>query len=159
MRKVVVISLILMAFLAGGIIGCNGGSGGPIKTKAVTAFVAGDSVSVSASEVQNSKNTNFAVKAKGVVTTYMAYTLGNEIYVRANICPPCQSTGFTLNKSVLVCDNCATKFEAQTGKGISGACVNYPKAAVPYEVIGGNIVMKVDNLIASYTDTLKPGLP
>ena len=90
---------------------------------------------------------------------FMAYVLDGEIYVRANVCPPCQSVGFSLGKDVLICDRCATTFEARTGEGIEGACVDFPKASVPYEIIDGNIVMKGTDLIAAYQDTTEPGLP
>jgi hypothetical protein len=34
-----------------------------------------------------------------------------------------------LNKDVLVCDRCGTRFKAKSGDGIDGACVDYPKAS------------------------------
>jgi hypothetical protein len=52
-----------------------------------------------------------------------------------------------------------TTFEAKTGGGIEGACVDFPKASVPYEVTDGNAVMKGTDLIAAYQDTTEPGLP
>ena len=90
---------------------------------------------------------------------FMAYELGGEVHVRANVCPPCRSIGFSLQKNILVCDTCRTTFEAKTGEGIEGACVDFPKASVPYEVTDGNIVMKGTDLIAAYQDTTEPGLP
>jgi nitrite reductase/ring-hydroxylating ferredoxin subunit len=89
----------------------------------------------------------------------MTYIVDGEIYVRANVCPPCWSIGFSLEEAVLICDRCATTFGAETGEGISGACVDYPKASVPYEIDGGNIVMQDTDLIAAYEDTLEPGWP
>jgi nitrite reductase/ring-hydroxylating ferredoxin subunit len=90
---------------------------------------------------------------------FMAYVLDGEIYVRANVCPPCWSIGFSLDEDILICDRCATRFKAQTGEGISGACVGYPKAAVPYEINNGNIVMNSTALVAAYQDTIEPSWP
>jgi nitrite reductase/ring-hydroxylating ferredoxin subunit len=90
---------------------------------------------------------------------FMAYVLAGEIYVRANVCPPCRSIGFSLNEEILVCDRCATTFEAKTGEGIVGACVDYPKALVPYEIEDGNIVMSSTDLTTAYQDTIEPGWP
>lgn len=159
MKKVIIggAFIIALAILAIGVIGCGGGA--PVKAKTISPQVSGDTVSISATDVQSNKNVRFGLRTDNGVVTYMAYTLGGEIQVRANVCPPCRSIGFSLDKSVLVCDRCATRFEAQTGKGIDGACVNYPKAAVPYEISGGNIVMKADDLISAYLDTIEPGLP
>jgi len=44
-------------------------------------------------------------------------------------------------------------------KELREACVDFPKASVPYEISDGNIVMKGTDLIAAYQDTLEPGLP
>lgn len=87
----------------------------------------------------------------------MASIVDGEIYVRANACPPCRSVGFSLQNDILVCDTCRTTFEAETGDGIEGACVDYPKAPVPYEITDGNIVMSEADLITAYQDTLNPG--
>jgi nitrite reductase/ring-hydroxylating ferredoxin subunit len=87
----------------------------------------------------------------------MAYVLDGEISVRANVCPPCRSIGFSLEQAVLICDRCATTFEAETGDGIEGACVDFPKAAVPYEINGDDIAMKGTDLIAAYQDTIESG--
>jgi nitrite reductase/ring-hydroxylating ferredoxin subunit len=91
--------------------------------------------------------------------TFMAYDLSGEIYVRANICPPCRSTGFSLQQSTLVCDTCGTVFDAKTGAGINGACVGYPKSAVAYEIRDGSIVMKGSDLLAAYQDTVNQTQP
>ena len=89
----------------------------------------------------------------------MAYIVGGEIFVRANVCPPCRSIGFSLEEAVLICDRCATTFKAETGEGIEGACVDFPKASVPYEVSNGNVAMKGTDLVAAYQDTTEPGWP
>jgi nitrite reductase/ring-hydroxylating ferredoxin subunit len=135
----------------------NPAPSGPIKATLIEPQVAGDIVSIPVSEVENNWNVSFKVETQDGNMTFMAYVLDGEIYVRANVCPPCQSTGFSLDEAVLVCDRCATTFKAQTGEGIAGACVGYPKASVPYEIEDSNIVMNSTDLIAAYQDTLEPG--
>ena len=132
---------------------------GPIKAKWIEPRVNGDTVSIPQSEVENNWNVHFKVDIQGSTETFMAYVLDGKIYVRANVCPPCRSIGYSLDKDVLVCDRCATRFKAKSGDGIDGACVNYPKALVPYEIAGGNLVMKNGDLVVAYQDTLKQGWP
>jgi nitrite reductase/ring-hydroxylating ferredoxin subunit len=152
----------LLVSLALVIVGCsdptsNPAPSGPIKATLIDPQVTGDIVSIPVSEVENNWNVSFKVETQDDNMTFMAYVLDGEIYVRANVCPPCQSTGFSLDEDTLVCDRCATTFKAQTGEGIAGACVGYPKASVPYEIRDGNIVMNSTGLIAAYQDTLEPG--
>ena len=132
---------------------------GPIKATWINSQVDGDIVSISVHEVENNWNIHFELEIDGDDLAFMAYLLDGEIYVRANVCPPCQSVGFSLKEDILVCDRCATTFDAKTGDGIKGACVDFPKASVPYEINDGNIVMKTTDLIAAYQNTIKPGLP
>ena len=128
---------------------------GPIKAREITPVISGDSVSVPVSVIQSNWNTHFLVDTQNGTMGFMAYVLDDTIYVRASICPPCRGKTYALDGATLVCDTCATTFDARTGKGIAGACVNYPKASVAYQVSGGNVVMKITDMTAAYQDTLK----
>lgn len=130
---------------------------GLIKATWIEPAVAGDTVSIPVAEVENNWNVHFKTGPQGDTINFMAQLVDGEIYVRANVCPPCRSVGFSLQEDVLVCDTCRTTFEAETGDGIEGACVDYPKAAVSYEIIDGNIVMSQADLTAAYQNTLIPG--
>lgn len=162
LRKTIIGALLL--FLALIIVACSGPNSnpapsGPIKATWIEPQVLGDTVSIPVSEVENNWNVHFKVEMQDSNMTFMAYVLDGEIYVRANVCPPCHSIGYSLDEDILVCDRCATTFNAKTGAGINGACVGYPKAAVPYEIMGGNIVMNSADLITAYQDTVEPGWP
>jgi uncharacterized membrane protein len=132
---------------------------GSIKAKLIEAQVNGDSVSIPVSAVESDWNTQFAVSAQAGTMNFMAYLLNNKIYVRADVCPPCRSIGYSLDGNTLVCDRCATTFKADTGDGIGGACVGYPKALVPYQISNGNIIMSQADLVVAYENTLNPGWP
>jgi len=132
---------------------------GPIKAKEITPTVTNDTVSIPLKVAQDNWNNHFLVNTPGGTMGFMAYTLDNVIYIRASVCPPCRGKTYTLDGNTLVCDVCATTFNASTGIGIAGACVNYPKASVPYTVSDGNLVMKVNDLTTAYQNTLKAGLP
>ena len=132
---------------------------GSIKAVWIETVVDVDTVSIPLSLVDDNWNTHFKLPTTAGDFNYMAYRYNDETHVRANVCPPCGSIGYSLDGDNLVCDMCATTFEAETGDGIVGACVDFPKAEVPYEIRGGDIVMKGTNLIAAYQNTLKPGLP
>jgi nitrite reductase/ring-hydroxylating ferredoxin subunit len=135
----------------------NSKPAGPIDAKWIEAQVVGDTVSIPVSEIENDWNTRFKVQAADGDISAMAYILNGVIYVRADICPPCRSQGFTLSSDILDCDSCHTKFKASTGEGVSGACVNYPKASVSYTITDGNVVMSRADLVTAYQNTLKPG--
>lgn len=134
-------------------------NGMPVEAVWIEPHVVGDIVSISVSEVENSRNVHFEVETQTGDMHFMAYILNGEIRVRASVCPPCQGIGYSLDKDILVCDTCATTFRAKTGDGIKGACVNYPKAGVPYETIDGSIVTKKADLLVAYENTLEPGWP
>ena len=130
---------------------------GPVDAKWIDAQMNGDTVSIPVSEIANDWNTRFEVQAADGNISAMAYVLNGVIYVRADICPPCRSRGFTLNGNILDCDSCHTKFNASTGDGVSGACVNYPKDSVSYTISDGNVVMSKADIVTAYQNTLKPG--
>jgi nitrite reductase/ring-hydroxylating ferredoxin subunit len=134
---------------------------GPIKATWLQAQVDqdGQTVSLPVSELEDNWNIHFKLKTTQGDVNFMAYIFDGEIYVRANVCPPCKSIGFSLDEEAqqLICDRCATLFNASTGVGIKGACVDYPKAAAPYEIRDGNLVIKGSDLITAYQDTLSPG--
>lgn len=132
---------------------------GLIKATMIQAQINGDSVSIPVSDVESDWNTQFVVSSTQGKMNFMAYLLNNKIYVRADVCPPCRSIGYSLDNNILVCDRCATTFKADTGDGIAGACVDYPKALVPYQISNGNIVMNKSDLVVAYESTLNPGWP
>ncbi len=59
----------------------------------------------------------------------------------------------------MICDTCGTQFSARTGEGVSGACLNYPKAPVTWEIKDSKLVMRTEDMKTAYLNTLKPGLP
>lgn len=134
---------------------------GSIGATWIEAQVNGDNqtVSLPLSELESNWNTHFKLSTTDGDINFMAYVFDGEVYVRANICPPCKSVGFALDEAArkLICDRCATTFAAETGAGIAGACVDYPKASVAYEISGGNIVMAGSDLLGAHQETLLPG--
>ena len=88
---------------------------------------------------------------------FTAYRLGEQIYVRTALCPPCRSESFSLDGDVLDCDTCHTRFSATTGDGLKGACRAYPKAEVRYTVAGDRLTMSIADLVSAYQNTKNPG--
>jgi len=159
MLKKIMLGLVLLAVILSAVSCSNNNppGGEPIEATWIEPEVVGDNVSIPLSEVEDNWNIHFNVNTQGEDMNFMAYVLDGDIYVRANVCPPCRSIGFSLEEAVLICNRCMTTFGAENGEGINGACVNYPKASVPYEIDGGSIIMKDTDLIAAYEDTLVPG--
>jgi nitrite reductase/ring-hydroxylating ferredoxin subunit len=163
-NRLVIVSAVVVAIIGVSIyFAMFGGTGGgnqnnePIKATWIDPQVVADTVSIPVSEVENNRNVHFEVETQDSNMNFMAYVLDGEIYVRANVCPPCRSIGFSLEEAVLICDTCATTFKAETGEGIGGACVDYPKASISYEIRDGNIVMNSADLTTAYQDTIEPG--
>jgi nitrite reductase/ring-hydroxylating ferredoxin subunit len=126
------------------------------KQTVIKAGINNDLVSVPLSDVEKYTNTRFKVVSGSIEHTFMAYKYAGKTYVRADICPPCRSESFTLTNGTLVCDRCGTVFNAGNGSGIKGACVQFAKQSVPFQVTDGNLVMKSADLTAAYQNPLNP---
>ncbi len=142
---------------ATGLSGVNSSDGTRYKPAWITPVINGTSVSIPVSAIEQGKIIHFWVTMASGKESFMAYTLDGVTYMRANICVPCRSYSFSLEKGILVCDTCGTKFSAKTGKGISGACVNYPKAEVKWQLENGSLVTNLANIDSAYQDTLQAG--
>ena len=160
MSKIVTITVVLLGVILA-LAACSGQDAQtPVTATWIKPQVAGDTVSIPVSEVNDNKIVHFNVAvALGSEMAFMAYDIDGKLNARANVCPPCRSIGFSLSKDTLICDTCRTTFKAKTGDGISGACVDYPKAAVPYEISDGKVVMRGNDLLSAYQNTNEPGLP
>lgn len=164
-KKRTIIGIALLSVIIGTAVltaACGSSSGiGPVKETVITPQITADTYSISVSEVETNINNQFKMSTANGSKYFAAYTLDGQIYVRATMCVPCQGTSFTLDNDILVCDNCGTRFNGKTGAGISGvpACQSYPKAAVPFQITDGNIVMSSADLVTAFNNTLKPGLP
>jgi nitrite reductase/ring-hydroxylating ferredoxin subunit len=150
-------SLLIVTMLAFVACGDGGTSGSTIKAAWITPQDADDTVSISANEIETNTIVHFRANISVGNKAFMAFKIGDTMYIRSNICPPCRSVGFSLRGSTLVCDTCKTTFNAQNGAGIAGACVAYPKASVPYTTADNNLVMTKADLVAAYQATLTPG--
>ena len=158
-RRKIILGFVLLTLILS-VVSCSGSSAQsnePIKATWIEPQIVGDTVSIPVSEVENNKMVHFMLATLGGDIAFMAYELSGEVYVRSNVCPPCRSIGFSLQKDILVCDTCRTTFKAKTGGGIEGPCVDFPKASVPYEIGDGNIVMRGTDLVAAYQDTIESG--
>lgn len=161
--RVMAVGVAAFVMIAWPILAASGCSSGPNGTSEkiaptwTTIQVEGDLVSIPRSQIEESKMVHFRVGQQSVGGAFMAYLLGEEIHVRASVCPPCRSESFSLVGSTLVCDTCGTRFEGTTGAGISGACKNYPKAEATYSGGGDNIALSLQDLANAYENTKSPG--
>ncbi len=130
---------------------------GPSAGTWIEPQIDGDTVVVPVAVVESGVNTKFSVPLSDRTLDFMAYVLDGAVHVRASVCPPCRSQGFALDGVVLVCDACATTFDAVTGEGIAGACVDYPKAEARCSVADGLISLTLEDLVRAYDETLVAG--
>jgi nitrite reductase/ring-hydroxylating ferredoxin subunit len=141
-------------------LGCTGndslkGSAEPVEATWISPMITENAVSIPVESVDKNINVHFKVNTGTGELAVMAYSLDDEIFIRSNVCPPCGSLGFALDGSTLICDACATTFDASTGMGIEGACVAYPKESILYTVSDGNLTMQLDEITNAYQETLK----
>jgi nitrite reductase/ring-hydroxylating ferredoxin subunit len=160
-KKKLILGLLLAA-LPLIFVACSGektGSNQPVKATWVEPEITGDTVTLPVSALEDNEIIHFKLAGLNGDIAFMGYEIDGETNIRANLCPPCRSIGFSLNGDTLVCDTCRTQFEAKSGEGISGACVAYPKAEVAYKVSQGKIVMNAEDLLAATSKTAEPGWP
>ncbi|WP_440953300.1 Fe-S-containing protein [Methanococcoides sp. FTZ1] len=129
----------------------------PVSATWIEPQVIDDTVVVPAQTIRENINTHFKVETAAGEIAVMAYTLGDEIVVRSNVCPPCGSIGFSLQEELLICDSCGTTFDAGTGQGIRGACVDYPKENIPYAESEGNIMIGLNDIVVAHMNTIQRG--
>ena len=159
------IGLIFLVLVSVGLaLGCVGdgaqtkASAGPVSATWIEPEVAdGCCIAIPVQAVDENTNTHFRLNTAVGEMAVMAYRLGDDVIVRSNACPPCGSIGFTLDENVLVCDSCGTTFDAETGLGIQGSCVDYPKESIPYTEDGGNIVMGIGDIATAHMNTVQRG--
>lgn len=137
--------------------GSIGETGSVTRPTWIDALVENNTVSIPASPVESENIVNFRVTYEGTNMVFTAYKLGEQIYVRTALCPPCRSESFSLDGDVLDCDTCHTRFSATTGEGLKGACRAYPKAEVNYTVAGDRLTMDITDLVTAYENTKNPG--
>lgn len=128
-----------------------------IKETWIDAQVSSENISFPVKSIDDNTNVQLKVNTEIGEVAIIAYKLDDKIYVRSNACPPCNSTGFSLNDDKLVCDACGTVFDATTGLGIEGGCVAYPKESIPYTISEGNIILKIDDVVAAHKKTVEIG--
>ncbi|MBP2031270.1 nitrite reductase/ring-hydroxylating ferredoxin subunit [Methanohalophilus levihalophilus] len=130
---------------------------GPIAATWITPQIEGNLVSIPAQEVEDNTIVHFSVDTSTGPIAMMAYEQDDDIIVRSNVCPPCNSIGFSLASDTLVCDSCGTTFETSTGEGIQGACAAYPKEEIKYTQADGNLVMDFDDIVEAHRKTIQQG--
>jgi nitrite reductase/ring-hydroxylating ferredoxin subunit len=161
----IALALIFIVPLAA--VGCGDGTTGltrgivpPTWIGAEAIDIEDNTLSIPASEVDSGKMIHFEVNPEeGDRMTFIAYKFGGKTYVRVSVCPPCGSEGFSLKGDTLDCDICHTKFNARTGKGISGECTDYQKADVLHIVSVDKITMGMDDLVIAHSNTMETGRP
>lgn len=129
----------------------------PVIGVPLEAVREGDIVTVPLAAIEGAANGEFSVTLEDRPLDFMAYLVEGELFIRAAACPPCDSLAYALDGDELICEACATRFDAWTGEGIEGACIDYPKAEVAYEVSGGLVSMTAADLVTAWDETLVPG--
>ena len=126
----------------------------------VTPQIEGGKLTVSQADLDRYGLVFFETSVGTTRVPLLALKVGEKDYrVYPRICPPCRSESWHLKDGILVCGACGTTFKAVNGDGIEGACVDYPKAPIPYSLEGGKLYLAAPDVAKAYQATLRPGRP
>ncbi|KAB2953661.1 DUF2318 domain-containing protein [Heliorestis acidaminivorans] len=64
-----------------------------------------------------------------------------RIIAAVSVCEPCNGNRFSLSGTELVCNTCTTRWDLNTLRGKSGACMAYPPDELPYVVEGDKLII------------------
>jgi uncharacterized membrane protein len=155
-NSLILLILSLVSLLTVACSGQSSASNSTVKQVTINAQISADMVSLPLSVVESNVNSRFLVKTATDTLSFMAYEYNKQLYIRADICPPCGSQSFTLTNGTLVCDRCGTVFNAGTGVGTKGPCIKFAKQSVNYVIKDGSIQMKGADLTTAFQKTLNP---
>ena len=97
-------------------------------------------ISIPMNLVLDKRLVRFEYEAKGIKVPLLAYiTQTGKVVTAVSMCEPCRSTRFHIEGKTIVCNACATQWNLETLKGISGGCLNYPPDIIPSVVDNGLI--------------------
>ena len=104
---------------------------------------------LSLAEVQSNRYVVFDYVQTGETIPMMAYVApSGRIVTTIRLCEPCESKSFWFDTDQAVCSACGTRWFAETLKGISGACTEYPPAEVKNTILGNNLIISLSDIQA-----------
>jgi hypothetical protein len=117
-------------------------SGQTVRMTDVVAKVENGKIMIPVHEVKEKKIVRFEYEGKGLKIPLLAYlTMAGRVVTAISMCEPCKSTRFHIKDKSMVCNACATEWNLETLKGISGGCMNYPPEVIPNTVEKDSIVI------------------
>jgi len=105
-------------------------------------------IAVPLEKVLEKRLVRFEYEANGKKIPLLSYiTQAGKVVTAVSMCEPCRSTRFHIEGKTVVCNACATKWDLETLKGISGGCLNYPPDVIPNTVEKGQIQIDEKSVI------------
>lgn len=115
-------------------------AGQKISMTDVSAKVQNGKISLPLETVLEKRLVRFEYESNGNKIPLVAYiTQTGKVVTAVSMCEPCRSTRFHIEGKTIVCNACATTWNLETLKGISGGCLNYPPDVIPSAVEKGLI--------------------
>jgi uncharacterized protein len=106
------------------------------------AKVENGKISIPLTTVLEKRIVRFEYDNKGAKIPLLSYvTQSGRVVTAVSMCEPCRSTRFHIEGKTLVCNACATEWELESLKGISGGCLKYPPDLVPSAIEKGLILI------------------
>lgn len=116
--------------------------------------VEGNNLVLSYSEVRSNRYVIFDYVQTGETIPMMAYVApSGRIVTAIRECEPCESKSFWFDTDQAVCSACGTRWFAETLKGISGACTEYPPTEVKSTISGDSLAISLSDIQALKTQT------
>ncbi|MBS7623520.1 DUF2318 domain-containing protein [Candidatus Bathyarchaeota archaeon] len=122
----------------------------PSKPTRIRYAVERNNLFLSLAEVQSDRYVVFDYVQAGEAIPMMAYVApSGRIVTTIRLCEPCESESFWFDADQAVCSVCGTRWFAETLKGISGACTEYPPTEVKNTISGSNLIISLSDIWAS----------
>ncbi len=107
-------------------------TGQSISMTDIQPTVKSGKISIPLDLVLEKRLVRFEYETKGNKIPLLSYVApSGKVITAVSMCEPCRSTRFHIEGKTLVCNACATKWNLETLKRISGGCLNYPPDVLP----------------------------
>ncbi len=117
-------------------------TGQTIPMTDVQASVESGKISIPLNTVMEKRMVRFEYDNKGAKIPLLSYiTQSGKVVTAVSMCEPCRSTRFHIEGKTLVCNACATQWDLESLKGISGGCLKYPPDLIPTSIEKGRILI------------------
>lgn len=122
-----------------------------VSMTAINPNIDGEYVKLSLEEIDKNNIVYFEVEnnEKQMVPLMAYITPSGRLFTGSSLCEPCGGKTFSLAGETIVCDTCRTTYNIENHNFLSGSpvCGEYPPVNMNPEVVDGEVVIKLENIL------------